>query len=57
MPLDRPRSGRQRVERCFEDQKSDIELDPYEGRRYLGLKHHMIIRFVSHLFLTRVRQE
>jgi SRSO17 transposase len=29
--------SRWRVERCFEDQKSEIGLDQYEGRRYLGL--------------------
>jgi hypothetical protein len=28
--------SRWRVERCFEDQKSEIGLDQYEGRRYQG---------------------
>lgn len=32
---------RWRVERCFEDQKQEIGLDCYEGRRYLGLKRHL----------------
>jgi hypothetical protein len=45
------------VERCFEDQKSEIGLDQYEGRRYLGLKRHLILSSVSYLFLARVRQE
>jgi SRSO17 transposase len=49
--------SRWRVERCFEDQKSEIGLDQYEGRRYQGLKRHMILSCVSYLFLTRVRQE
>lgn len=49
--------SRWRVERCFEDQKSEIGLDQYEGRRYLGLKRHMIISCVSYLFLARVREE
>ena len=49
--------ARWRVERCFEDQKSEIGLDQYEGRRYLGLKRHLIISGVSYLFLARVRQE
>ena len=44
-------------ELCFEDQKSEIGLDQYEGRRYLGLKRHMILSAVSYLFLARVRQE
>ena len=30
--------SRWRVERCFEDQKSEIGLDQYEGRRYRGLE-------------------
>jgi SRSO17 transposase len=49
--------SRWRVERCFEDDKSEIGLDQYEGRRYLGLKRHLILSAVSHLFLARVRQE
>src|SRR5512142_2065220 len=49
--------SRWRVERCFEDQKSEIGLDQYEGRRYLGRKRHLILSAVSYLFLTRVREE
>src|SRR5581483_3520707 len=48
--------SRWRIERCFEDQKSEIGLDQYEGRRYLGLKRHLILSSVSYLFLARVRQ-
>jgi hypothetical protein len=49
--------SRWRVERCFEDQKSEIGLDQYEGRRYRGLKRHLILSCVSYLFLTRMREE
>ena len=49
--------SRWRVERCFEDQKSEIGLDQYEGRRYQGLKRHLILSSISYLFLTRMRQE
>jgi SRSO17 transposase len=49
--------SRWRVERCFEDHKSEIGLDQYEGRRYLGLKRHLIISAVSYLFLARVRHD
>jgi SRSO17 transposase len=49
--------SRWRVERCFEDQKSEIGLDQYEGRRYRGLKRHLILSCISYLFLSRVRQE
>jgi SRSO17 transposase len=49
--------SRWRVERCFEDHKSEIGMDHYEGRRYLGLKRHWILSAVSYLFLAQVRQE
>jgi len=49
--------ARWRVERCFQDQKSEIGLDQYEGRRYQGLKRHLILSGLSLLFLSRVRQE
>jgi len=49
--------SRWRVERCFEDQKSEIGLDQYEGRRYLGLKRHLLISALSYLFLAQARQE
>jgi SRSO17 transposase len=48
---------RWRVERCFEDQKGEVGLDPYEGRKYVGLKRHLALTAVSYLFLARVRQE
>lgn len=46
--------SRWRVERCFEDEKGELGLDHYEGRRYQGLKRHMILTAVSHLFLAKV---
>jgi len=45
------------VERCFEDEKGELGLDHYEGRKYQGLKRHMILTSVSHLFLAQVHQE
>ena len=44
------------VERV-EDQKGEIGLDQYEGRRIRGLKRHLILSCVSYLFLSRMRQE
>lgn len=49
--------ARWRVERCFEDQKGEVGLDHYEGRRYVGLKRHLVLSAVSYLFLARIRQE
>lgn len=48
--------SRWRVERCFEDEKGELGLDHYEGRRYQGLKRHLIITAVSHLFMAQVHQ-
>jgi SRSO17 transposase len=49
--------SRWRVERCFEDQKQEVGLDQWEGRRWLGLKRHLILTSVSYLFLARVHKE
>jgi SRSO17 transposase len=49
--------SRWRVERCFEDEKGELGLDHYEGRKYQGLKRHMILTSVSHLFLAQVHQD
>ena len=49
--------SRWRVERCFQDQKQEVGLDQWEGRRWLGLKRHLIITSVSHLFLARIREQ
>lgn len=48
--------SRWRVERCFEDEKGELGLDHYEGRSYLGLKRHLILTAVSHLFLAEAHQ-
>ena len=48
---------RWRVERCFEDQKQEVGLDCFEGRRYLGLKRHLIMTTISYLFLSRVCED
>ena len=48
--------SRWRVERCFEDQKTELGFDHFEGRSYLGLKRHQAITAVSHLFLAEVQQ-
>ena len=49
--------SRWRVERCFEDQKTELGFDHFEGRSYVGLKRHQSITAVSHLFLSEVHRE
>jgi SRSO17 transposase len=49
--------SRWRIERCFEDQKTELGFDHFEGRSYVGLKRHQAITAVSHLFLSEVHQE
>ncbi len=49
--------SRWRVERCFEDQKTELGFDHFEGRSYLGLKRHQAITALSHLFLSEVQQD
>jgi SRSO17 transposase len=49
--------SRWRVERCFEDGKQEVGLDQWEGRRWLGLKRHLILTSVSYLFLAQVRKQ
>lgn len=48
--------SRWRVERCFEDEKGELGLDHYEGRKYQGLKRHRTLTAVSHLFLAKAHQ-
>jgi len=47
---------RHRVERCFQDQKSELGLDHYEGRTYRGLIRHLMLTCVSYLFLMRATE-
>jgi len=49
--------SRWRVERCFRDQKQEVGLDQWEGRKWLGLQRHLILSTVSYLFLARVREK
>ena len=41
------------VERCIEDEKSELGLGHFECRKYTGVLRHMRITQVSHLFLAR----
>jgi SRSO17 transposase len=48
--------SRWHVERCFEEEKSELGLSHFEVRNYTSLRRHLIITAVSHLFLAKVHE-
>ena len=48
--------SRWHIERCFEDQKGEVGLDHWEGRRWIGLARHLVLSAVSYLFLAKACQ-
>jgi SRSO17 transposase len=49
--------SRWRIERCFEDGKTELGFDHYEGRNYEGMMRHQTVTAVTHLFLARAREQ
>jgi len=49
--------GRYAVERCFEDDKTEVGMDHFEVRNYRSLKRHLIVSALSLLFLSQVHRE
>jgi len=49
--------GRWRIERCFEDGKTELGLDHFEVRSWRSISRHLILTAVSHLFLSEFREE
>ncbi len=43
------------VEQCFEEAKSDLGMDHYEVRKFLGWHHHMITCMLGHFFLWHLK--
>jgi len=43
------------IEQCFEECKSNLGMDHYEGRSWNLWHRHMIFVFVAHLFLLELR--
>jgi len=48
--------SRWRIERCFEDGKTELGFDHFEGRCYTGLIRHQRLVALAHLFCARVCQ-
>jgi len=53
--LIRVSAARWPIERCFEEDKSELGLDHYEHRSWTAWHRHMRLVFLAHLFLVRLR--
>jgi SRSO17 transposase len=49
--------SRWRVERCFQDEKTELGLSHFEVRNYQSLQRHLIVTSITHLFLAEVHKE
>jgi SRSO17 transposase len=47
--------SRWRIERLFEDSKTELGMDHFEVRKYISIQRHLILTCVSHLFLAEFR--
>ena len=45
--------SRWRIERLFQDTKTELGLDHFEVRKYISIQRHFILTCVSHLFLAK----
>jgi SRSO17 transposase len=43
------------VEQCFEEGKTELGMDHYEGRKYPGWHHHMLTTMLAHFFLWHLK--
>src|SRR5262249_1309025 len=43
------------VEQCFEEGKTDLGMDHYEVRKYVGWHHHILITMPPHFFLWHLK--
>jgi len=44
--------SRWRIERMFEDSKTELGMDHFEVRKYISIQRHLALTCVSHLFLA-----
>jgi SRSO17 transposase len=49
--------SRWHVERCFEDEKTELGLSHFEVRNYQSLQRHLIVTSLTHLFLAETCQQ
>jgi SRSO17 transposase len=44
------------IEQCFEECKSELGMDHFEGRSWKGWHRHVLFVFIAHLFLQMLRR-
>jgi SRSO17 transposase len=49
--------SRWKIERMFEDGKTELGMDHFEVRKFLSIRRHLILSCVSYLFLAEFHQE
>jgi SRSO17 transposase len=55
--LRRPALMRWSIEQCFNECKDYLGMDHYESRSWVGWRRHMLLCFISHLFIIKLRME
>ena len=45
------------IEQCFEECKSYLGMDHFEGRSYPGFLRHLLFVMIAHFFITSLRLE
>nr|WP_188633301.1 IS701 family transposase [Lentibacillus kapialis] len=53
--MNRAATMRWSIEQCFNECKSELGMDQYEMRSYVGWHRHMLYVFLAHLFLLQIR--
>ncbi len=43
------------IEQCFEELKTDLGMDHYEVRKYMGWHHHILTCMMAHFFLWHLK--
>ncbi|MCL2853953.1 MAG: IS701 family transposase [Defluviitaleaceae bacterium] len=55
--LRKPALMRWSIEQCFNECKDYLGMDHYESRSWDGWHRHMLLCFIAHLFVTKLRME
>jgi hypothetical protein len=43
------------IEQCFEETKTELSMDHYEVRKYMGWHHHILTCMMAHFFLWHLK--